>query len=74
MAEAEVLQVEVHWEIFRPEHPDTLTSMSNLGFTHQLLGRTVEAAVLQGEALKKQKILGLDHPKTLTSMQILALI
>jgi len=59
--------------ILGAEHPDTLTSMSNLASMYRAQGRTAEAAALEEEVLEKcRRILGAEHPDTLTSMGNLA--
>jgi tetratricopeptide (TPR) repeat protein len=56
-----------------PEHPDTLMSVSNLGFLYQAQGRYDEAEPLYQRALAgREKTLGLEHPDTLTSVTISA--
>ena len=47
--------------------------MNNLAVTYRAQGRTGEAARLQEEVLeKRRRILGDDHPDTLTTMNNLA--
>ena len=56
------------------DHPDTLTSMSNLAVAYRAAGKNDLALPLFEETLKLRKAkLGLDHPQTLTSMNNLAL-
>ena len=48
--------------------------MGNLALTYRQQGKTAEAAALQEQVLEKsQRILGGDHPDTLTAMGNLAL-
>jgi serine/threonine protein kinase/tetratricopeptide (TPR) repeat protein len=56
-----------------PDHPDTLTSMSNLAVSYAALGRHADALKLGEEtlALRRAK-LGPDHSDTLASMNNLA--
>ena len=55
------------------EHPDTLTSASNLALNLWWLGEFQRARVLDEETLtRRQRILGADHPDTLTSVSQLA--
>ena len=56
------------------EHPDTLTSMSNLALTYSNQGNLNEAEQLNVEVLDmRKKLLGAEHPHTLKSMSNLAL-
>ena len=56
-----------------PDHPDTLTSMSNLAFGYSQSGQTEQALELDREVLELRRTkLGLDHTDTLTSMANLA--
>ncbi|KAH8806701.1 hypothetical protein DL96DRAFT_611436 [Flagelloscypha sp. PMI_526] len=58
---------------FGPEHPDTLTSMSNLAMTYSDLGQHKDALKLKEQVLAVEKrILGEEHPSTLISMSNLA--
>jgi tetratricopeptide (TPR) repeat protein len=51
------------------EHPDTLTSVSNLGSVLSRQGRYEEAEAMHWRALEgREKVLGLEHPDTLTSV------
>ncbi len=55
------------------DHPDTLTSMSNLASTYRKQGRWDKAETLDIQAMEKSKTqLGADHPDTLASMANLA--
>jgi hypothetical protein len=54
------------------EHPDTLTSMSNLAFTLKKHGRDEEAIKLMEDCkLLQELVLGAEHPNTLSSTAIL---
>jgi serine/threonine protein kinase len=56
-----------------PDHPDTLTSRSNLAFAYDQAGRTSEAIPLYESTLKfREAKLGPDHPDTLKSRSHLA--
>jgi hypothetical protein len=52
-----------------PEHPDTLVSMNNLGFSYWKQGRWKEAEKLQLHVVESRKrVLGPDNPLTLSTM------
>jgi tetratricopeptide (TPR) repeat protein len=74
--EAEELYFEVvtkEKEVLGVDHPDTLSSMYNLGNTYSKLGKEKEAEELYFEVVKKRKqILGVDHTDTLWSIYNLA--
>jgi tetratricopeptide (TPR) repeat protein len=56
-----------------PEHPDTLTSVSQLGWVLARQGKYEEAEAMHRRALQgREKVLGPEHPDTLTSMHNLA--
>jgi hypothetical protein len=56
-----------HYGKLGPDHPDTLRSMNNLGYT--ALGRLTDELKLCEETLTLMKAkLGPDHPDTLISM------
>ncbi|GAA0974168.1 hypothetical protein GCM10009555_029990 [Acrocarpospora macrocephala] len=58
-----------------PEHPDTLTSRSDLALVLWALGRPAEAEAENRAVLKvRSQLLGADHPDTLTSRSNLALV
>jgi serine/threonine protein kinase/Tfp pilus assembly protein PilF len=58
-----------------PEHPDTLTSMSELASVLWSLGKLDEAAALNRQALEaRRRILGPEHPDTLISMNNLGTV
>ncbi|KAH8834424.1 hypothetical protein DL96DRAFT_1810696 [Flagelloscypha sp. PMI_526] len=60
---------------FGLEHPDTLTSMSNLASAYSDLGRHKDALELMNQVLAlSNQILGEEHPDTLTSLDNLASI
>jgi hypothetical protein len=51
------------------DHPDTLTSMSNLAVTRRALGDPESARQLHEQALAgRRRVLGEDHPDTLASV------
>ena len=55
------------------DHPDTLTSMHNLAYGYEGLGRRHEALQLREQTLQLMKSkLGPDHPHTLACMHSLA--
>lgn len=66
----------MHWQalegrekVLGPEHPDTLTSVSNLGSVLGSLGKYEEAKAMHQRALEgSEKVLGPEHPNTLTSV------
>src|SRR3984957_18187823 len=74
--EAEKLQMmvmETEKQVLGEEHPDTLTSMSNLASTYGNQGRWKEAEVLEVLVMEtRKKVLGEEHPDTLTSISNLA--
>jgi hypothetical protein len=50
------------------DHPNTLSSMSNLAFTWNSGGRETEAIRLMEECMKSQRrVLGPNHPDTISS-------
>ena len=58
-----------------PEHPDTLTSRSNLAVVLDSLGRLEEAEAQQRAVLDaRMRLLGPEHPDTLTSRSNLAVV
>ena len=61
--------------ILGPEHPNTLTSMSNLALVLERQGKYKEAEVMNRKVLAwKEALLGPKHPSTLTRMSNLALV
>jgi tetratricopeptide (TPR) repeat protein len=59
--------------VLGPRHPDTLTSLNNLAFVYQAVGRYGEAEPLYREALlTRREVLGPRHPDTLISLNNLA--
>jgi tetratricopeptide (TPR) repeat protein len=55
------------------EHPDALTSMSELALVLDMQGKYEEAEGMNRQTLaRREKVLGPDHPDTLTSMGNLA--
>ncbi|KAF5362981.1 hypothetical protein D9757_014796 [Collybiopsis confluens] len=75
--QAERLQKKVlslQTKLLGDHHPDTLTSMNNLGSTYQARGKTEQAEKFLEIVLSLRKeLLGEHHPDTLTSMNNLAL-
>jgi tetratricopeptide (TPR) repeat protein len=62
-------------KVLGPEHPDTLTSVNNLGSVLERQGKYEEAEAMHRRALKgREKVLGLEHPDTLTSVNNLGLL
>ncbi|HKQ61938.1 MAG TPA: serine/threonine-protein kinase [Candidatus Polarisedimenticolaceae bacterium] len=56
-------------------HPDTLTSIYNLGLLRTAQGKHAEAEPLHREALEgRRRVLGNDHPDTLISINALGLL
>ena len=52
-----------------PEHPETLTSINNLGSVLDSQGKYEEAKAMYQQALEGyQKVLGPKHPDTLASI------
>jgi tetratricopeptide (TPR) repeat protein len=65
---------DVRREKFGDDHPDTLTSASNLALNLWYLGEHQRARALDEDTLTRRgRILGEDHPDTLTSASQLAL-
>jgi hypothetical protein len=72
---AEPLKVQV-METFKTklgaDHPDTLTSMSNLAFTWEAQARCAEALALMEKCFQsRQQVLGEQHPYTQSSLDTL---
>jgi tetratricopeptide (TPR) repeat protein len=62
-------------EVFGAEHPDTLTSVSELALVLQYQGKYEVAEEMNRRALAgSEKVLGVEHPSTLTSVSDLALV
>ncbi|KAF2677749.1 kinesin light chain 1 [Lentithecium fluviatile CBS 122367] len=60
-------------KVLNPEHPSTLTSMSNLAGVLDSQGKYKEAESMNRQTLvRREKVLGSEHPDTLTSMNNLA--
>ncbi|PLB41714.1 violaceus kinesin [Aspergillus candidus] len=74
--EAEDLKLQVlqlRKQVLGPEHPETLTSMSNLAIIYQHQGQWKKAEELEIQVLQLRKqVLGPEHPHTLASMSNLA--
>jgi hypothetical protein len=47
--------LELNKKVWRPEHPDTLTSMNNLGSVLSSQGKYVEAEQMHQQALELRK-------------------
>jgi serine/threonine protein kinase/tetratricopeptide (TPR) repeat protein len=57
------------------DHPDTLSSISLMGFVLQAQGKLAEAGVYFGEALERsRRVLGKDNPLTLNSINSMGLL
>ena len=64
---------DIRHERFGSDHPDTLTSASNLALNLWVLGEYPRARTLDEDTLtRRRRILGEDHPDTLTSASQLA--
>jgi tetratricopeptide (TPR) repeat protein len=62
-------------EVLGPEHPDTLTSISNLAGVLVLQGKYEDAETINRQTLAlREKVLRREHPDTLTSTSNLALV
>jgi hypothetical protein len=60
-------------EVLGPEHPETLTSMSNLALVLNRQGKYEEAEAMNRQTLAwREKVLGPEHPDTLTTVYCLA--
>jgi tetratricopeptide (TPR) repeat protein len=60
-------------EVLGPEHPDTLTSMSNLAWMLSSQGKYEEAEAMNRQTLARyERVLGPEHPDTLGSVYCLA--
>jgi malate/lactate dehydrogenase len=67
--------MEIFKTILGPEHPKTLTSMTNLASTYSNQGRWAEAEKLEVQVMETRKtVLGPEHPDTLISISNLASI
>src|SRR6202008_1776996 len=65
--------LELKIEIYGPDHPTTLNSISNLAELNDQRGRDVEAQALHRQALAAPtRVLGASHPRTLESQERLA--
>ncbi|KAK7419576.1 hypothetical protein QQZ08_010789 [Neonectria magnoliae] len=66
------MPVEAREKVLGPEHPDTLSSVNNLGSALESQGKYEEAEAMHRRALKGyEKVLGPKHPDTLTSVSSL---
>jgi hypothetical protein len=60
-------------KVLGPEHPDTLTSMSNLAGVLGRQGKYEDAEAMNRQTLVlRKKVLGPEHPDTLLSVYCLA--
>ncbi|KAF2180627.1 TPR-like protein, partial [Zopfia rhizophila CBS 207.26] len=75
-AEEQLVQVmEIRKDALGKEHPDTLTSLSNLAWALRNQGKQKEAEAMDRRALeRRERVLGNEHPGTLTSLSNLALV
>jgi hypothetical protein len=63
------MSVEAREKVLGPEHPDTLTSVSDLGSVLESQGKYEEAEAMHRRDLEgSEKVLGPEHPDTLTSV------
>ncbi|ORY00884.1 hypothetical protein BCR34DRAFT_637708 [Clohesyomyces aquaticus] len=69
------LSLDTREKVLGVEHPDTLTSVSNLGSVLERQGKYEEAEAMHRRALEGyEKVLGREHPRTLTSVYHLAFL
>ncbi|PYH50180.1 purine and uridine phosphorylase [Aspergillus niger CBS 101883] len=69
----EVQVMELRKRVLGPEHPDTLTSMSNLAFTWKGQGKIKNSlALIKHCAELRRNLLGPDHPDTISSSRTLS--
>ncbi|KAH7394832.1 hypothetical protein BKA66DRAFT_455924 [Pyrenochaeta sp. MPI-SDFR-AT-0127] len=62
-------------KVLGPEHPDTLTSVDNLGWMLARQGKYEEAEAMHRRALEgHEKVLRVEHLDTLTSVNNLAFL
>ncbi|SPO00083.1 uncharacterized protein DNG_02935 [Cephalotrichum gorgonifer] len=67
------LTLELRLKVLGKEHPQTLTSMSNLARGLNRQGKYEESGRMHKETMElSEKVLGKEHPETLTSMENLA--
>ncbi|KAH0566263.1 hypothetical protein GP486_000338 [Trichoglossum hirsutum] len=63
------VSVEARESVLGRQHPDTLTSVNNLGCVLERQGKYEEAEAMHRRALEaREKVLGREHPDTLTSV------
>lgn len=73
LKETQLRALETRKRVLEDEHPDTLSSISDLAATYWKQGRSVDAADLQEQVLATRKtVLDDEHPDTLRSMSDLA--
>jgi Tfp pilus assembly protein PilF len=69
------MSVEGREKVLGLEHPDTLTSVDNLGEALERQGKYEEAEAMHRQALEgREKVIGPEHPDTLTSVDNLGLV
>ena len=75
-AESHLVEVmEIREKMLGVEHPDTLTSVSNLALVLLYQGKYESAEEMNRRALEGgEKVLGVEHPDTLTSVSNLAAV
>jgi len=65
--------LEIRTQTLGPEHPETATSLNNLGAVHRAMGANEDAQARFEQAFKvRQAALGPDHPYTAASLHNLA--
>ena len=67
--------LEIRRRVLGDEHPDTLSSINNMGLLLQDQGKLPEAEPFYREALEtRRRVLGDEHPNTLTSLNNMGLL
>ncbi|MBK8434112.1 MAG: tetratricopeptide repeat protein [Chloroflexi bacterium] len=62
-------------KVLGAEHPDTATSLNNMGALLRAMGELAEARPYYARALAiRQKLLGAEHPDTASSLNNLAVL
>ena len=65
--------IETSLKVLDEEHPDTLVSIVNLAFTWKAQDRDAEAINFMIKYVRlRERVLGVSHPGTLLSSQVLA--
>jgi len=68
-------KLKTQMSLFKEKHPETLTSMNEIGVVLSNQGKYEAAEKMHRETLQlSEKVLGKEHPETLTSMNNLALV